>query len=154
MAVIKGLVALPALGTLTQTLVDTNISADSRYGWQIEGFKGTYLSENATGVETPEAFRIDLTLSTKATVITTPDDEDEIARVDWDLFYSAAGMASIGLAKQAVVLEPRLTVQPILYVTGYCPVGLASVSNLYFEISYSVVKLTDVELLRLLIGGA
>jgi hypothetical protein len=154
MAVVKGNVILQAAGTIVQSIVDTNISGDSKFGWMIEGFKGTMLSAGVGGVEVPEAYRTDLTLSTQATTITTPDDEDEIARVSWGLTYSAAGLADFEPSKLGVLLEPRLTVQPLLYVSAVSAVALTSVNTFYYEIRYSVVKLTDVELLRLLIGGA
>jgi len=51
------------------------------------------------------------------------------------------------------MLEPRLTVQPTLYISVKGSTTIGSITDIYYELSYQVVKLGDVELLRLLVGG-
>lgn len=155
MATTRGVVVLPAAGTFTQGTIDTNISADSKFGWLVTGFRSILLSRDATGTEVPESHRIDSILSTKVTSITTPDEDEELARVSWALSFStAAGFANFEPQKLAPMAEPRLTVQPTLYVGVKGSVTVGAISDIYYEVSYEIVKLTDVELLRLLVGGA
>jgi len=154
MALVKGVAVLPALGTLTSVSIDTNITADSKSGWEITGFKAHLRSRDATGIEYLEAMVIDAKLATVATV-TLPDSDDEIARVTWGLAWSsAASFTPIPIIQRADMTESRLTVQPLIYVNVVNTVGIVAITDIYYEFSYDVVKLTDVELLRLLIGGA
>lgn len=152
---LKGVVALPAAGTLTQAIIDTNITADSLSGWGIVGFRGYMRSRDATGVEVPESNVIDLILSTQATTITLPMDIEEIARVSWAMAFStAAGFEEVQLSKESIMSDMRLTVQPQLYVTAKGSTTVGAITDLYYEIDYEPVKLGAVELLRLLVGGA
>lgn len=154
MATTRGVVVLPAAGTFTQATIDTNINADSKFGWMITGLKGVLKSRDATGVEVPESNDIDLILSTRVTTITTPDETEEIARVNWAIALSTAvGIATPELQKLAPIAEPRLTVQPNLYVGVKGSATVGAITDIYFEISYEIVKLSDMELLRLLVGG-
>lgn len=154
MATLRGVVVLTAAGTFIQDTIDTNIATDSTIGWEITGFKATFRSRDATGVEVPESSIIDCILSTRVTTETTPDETEEIARVSLAMALStAASISSIEVNKQAIILEPRLTVQPNLYVGASCSVALAAITDIYYEIQYEPVKLNNNELLRLLIGG-
>lgn len=154
MAIEKGVVVLPAAGTFTQAVFDTNITAESKYGLEITGFKAYMRSRDATGIEVPESNLIECILATQITTITTPDETEEIARVGWGLrFSTAASMAETEPEKVAFMLEPRLTVQPTLYIGVKGSVTIGAITDIYYEISYSIVKLSDIELLRLLVGG-
>lgn len=155
MTTARGVVVLPAAGTFTQATIDTNISADSRFGMEITGFKAYMRSRDATGVEVPESNLIEAILSTRVTTITTPDETVEIARVGWALrFSTAASMAEQEPEKQAIMLMSRLTVQPNLYVGVKGSTTVGAITDIYYEFSYEIVKLSDVELLRLLVGGS
>lgn len=154
MATEKGVVVLPAAGTFTQAVFDTNITSDSKFGLEVTGFRAYMRSRDATGIEVPESNLIECILSTRVTTITTPDEPEEIARVGWGLrFSTAASMAESEPTKVAVMLEPRLTVQPTLYISVKGSTTIGSITDIYYELSYQVVKLGDVELLRLLVGG-
>jgi len=154
MAIKKGVVVLPAAGTFTQDVFDTNISADSKFGYAITGFSAYMRSRDATGVEVPESNLIECILSTQVTTITTPDNDEEIARVGWVLAFStAAGFAVLKPNGVADLLEPRLTVQPNLYIGVKGSVTVGAITDIYYQVSYDIVKLTDIELLRLLVGG-
>lgn len=154
MATERGVVVLPAAGTFTQGTFETNITSESKYGIQVTGFKAYMRSRDATGVEVPESNLIECILSTRITTITTPDETEEIARVGWGLrFSTAASMTETEPAKSAILLEPRLTVQPTLYIGVKGSVAIGAITDIYYEISYDTIKLGDVELLRLLVGG-
>lgn len=154
MATERGVVVLPAAGTFTQVTFDTNISSDSKFGINVTGFKGQIRSRDATGVEVPESNMIELILATRITTITTPDEPEELARIAWSLgFSTAAGFASIEAIKEAKMLEPRLTVQPALYIGVKGSATIGAITDIYYEFSYEIVKLSDIELLRLLVGG-
>lgn len=154
MGQLKGVVVLPVDGGLTQVIIDTNITADSTTGWEITGFRGWMRSRNNLGVEIPESNVIDLILSTQPAIVTVPSDVEEIARVSWALaFSSGVGFTSTELNKASTLGEPRLTVQPLLYVSAQGSTTIGSITDLYYEIDYQQVKLGAVELLRLLVGG-
>lgn len=154
MAVEKGVVVLPAAGTFTQNTFDTNISSDSKFGMEITGFKAYVRSRDATGIEVPESNLIECILSTRITTITTPDEPEEIARVGWGLSFStASGFAVSTPEKSVILLEPRLTVQPTIYIGVKGSTTIGAITDIYYEFSYNIVKLADIELLRLLVGG-
>lgn len=154
MATARGVVVLAAAGTFIQTVLDTNINADSKYGWAITGFRGILKSRDATGVEVPESNDIDLILSTRITTITTPDETEELARINWAVAFSTAVAFSIPeLQKTAPIAEPRLTVQPNLYIGAKGSTAIGAITDIYYEVTYDIIKLSDMEVLRLLVGG-
>jgi len=152
MALVKGSVTMSAANTLTVATIDTNLLVDGKTGWEIRGFLG-YAS--TLEVQVLADIEASLVLATIPT-ITTMDMEDEVARCAWQIMVTGAVDAAIYVPdgiKQAVMIQPRVTVQPQIYVqavtTGYTNPG-----TFYWMLEYEPVKLTDIELLRLLVGGA
>jgi hypothetical protein len=79
----------------------------------------------------------------------------EIARVNWAI-ANTAGVAvafPVDQIKQDVLIEPRITAQPLLYM-GVSSATTGAANTVHWEIEYNIVKLSDVETLRLLVGGA
>lgn len=147
----KGVVTQGGADTFTAATILTGLTVDGKSGWQINGFKAFW----SNGYQAAAADAIsNCVLATLATV-TLPNSDDEIARVSWGV-QNTAGVAvafNFDPIKKADITEPRVTVQSDLYVhANTTTTGLTNV--FYYEISYDIVKLTDLEVLRLMVGGA
>jgi hypothetical protein len=151
MTTIKGTITQGGANTYTSSSIDTNITVDGRTGWEIKAFRGFYSNFN---LQVAADIAQNLILATIATV-TTLDQKDEITRVAWQaggtLFTDAFGVMEP--MKAAVFSGSRLTVQPFLYVNS-SSTGQSAAGIMYWELDYELVKLTDIEVLRLLQGGA
>lgn len=138
--------------TFTQVAIDTNLTADGKSAWQFTRL--TAFWENGYTAAAADQ-TISAILSTQVTTVTTPVDAEEIARVNWSI-ANTAGVAvayPLDLIKEVSIPTDRITVQPIVYASvSSVTTGLANV--VYFELEYEVVKLSDIEVLRLLLGGA
>jgi hypothetical protein len=136
--------------TFIATSIDTNLTADGKSGWEIKAVRA-YYSNGETGAAADAD--VNLIVAVQATV-TTFDQDEEIARLNWAV-ANTAGVAvayPLELIKSQQLFAPRITVQPLVYVqVSSTASGLANV--IYWEIFYEIVKLTDIEVLRLLQGG-
>jgi hypothetical protein len=151
MALYRGVLTQGGADTFTAAQILTGLTVDSKAGWQINGFK-VFWSNGYLGAA--QDAMANCVLSTLATV-TTPNQEDEIARVTWGIQNTAGVAVAMGIEpiKQALVTEPRVTVQSDLYVHGSTvTTGLTNI--FYFEISYDIIKMSELEVMRLMIGGA
>lgn len=151
MALYKGVVTQGGADTFTAATILTGLTADGKSGWEITGFKAFW----ANGYTAAAADAIcNAVLATIATA-TLPNSDDEICRAAWAVQNTAGVAVAMNFepVKRADLTENRVTVQPDLYVhANSATTGLTNV--LYYEISYEIVKLTDLEVLRLLVGGA
>lgn len=152
MSILRGVTTQSGADTFTQTAIDTNLTADGKAGWEIISFRafwpGFYLLAAAD-------MTLSAILATQPTVVTTLNQAAEIARVNWAL-ANTAGVAvafQVDQMKQDILIEPRITAQPLLYV-GISSATTGGTNVVYWEIEYNIVKLSDVETLRLLVGGA
>lgn len=152
MTTIKGTITQSGTNTYTSSTIDTNLTAEGKTGWEIKAFRGFYSNfyiQNAA-----DLFQ-NLILATIAT-LTTWDQDDEICRCAWQAggtLFTDAWSASIEPIKTAQFSGSRLTVQPQLYVNSSAT-GQSAAGVMYWEMDYEIVKLTDLEVLRLLQGGA
>lgn len=146
----RGVVTQGGADTFTAVSIDTNLTADGKSGWEIVAFSG-YWSNAETGAAADSD--ASLILATQATV-TTFDQDEEIYRLQWGV-ANTGGVAvayPVNQVKRELLIAPRLTVQPNLYVQASTALtGLTCV--FYYEFHYNIVKLTDLEVLRLLQGG-
>lgn len=146
----KGLTTQGGADTFVATAIDTNLTADGKAGWEIIAVSAYYTNgETAAAADSD----VSLILATQATV-TTFDMDEEIYRLNWAV-ANTGGVAvayPVPLVKRELLIEPRLTVQPIIYVQVSSTLsGLANA--VAWEFHYNIVKLTDLEVLRLLQGG-
>lgn len=146
-----GVITQSGADTFTAVSIDTNIAVDGKSGWEIVAFSGYWSQGEAVAAADWDA---NLILATQATATVFSDDE-EIYRLQWGL-QNTGGVAvavPVSQVKRELLLYPRLTVQPALYV--HASTQLTGAANVfYYEISYEIVKLSDIEVLRLLQGGA
>jgi hypothetical protein len=149
--ILKGLVTQTGADTYTSSQLLTGLTVDGKSGWEITGFKA-YFANGYTAAATDAI--MSLSLATIATA-TTPASENEIARIAWAV-QNTAGVAvafNFEPAKKADMTESRITVQSDLYINcASTTTGLAC--NVYYEIAFNIIKLSDIEVLRLAVGGA
>lgn len=149
--IMKGQMTQTGVDTYTSLQVLTGLTVDGKSGWEITGFK-VYFANGYQAAATDAI--MSTSLATVATA-TTPASENEIARVAWAV-QNTAGVAvafNFEPSKKADLTEPRVTVQSDLYVNcASTTTGLTC--NLFYEIAFNIVKLTDLEVLRLAVGGA
>jgi hypothetical protein len=152
MGIIRVAVTQGGADTLTQVAIPTSLTADGRMGWLIKRLTAMW-SNGYTSVAADQ--KMSAILSTKPTTATIPTDSEELARVVYAV-SNTAGVAvayTMELQKTTLAAADRVTVQPYLYATVESA-GTALANLVYFEIEYEDVKMTDLEVLRLLVGGA
>jgi len=146
----RGLSTQGGADTFVATSIDTNLTADGKSGWEIVALSA-YYTNGETGAAADSD--VNLIVATQAT-LTTFDQDEEIYRINWAI-ANTAGIAvayPLELVKREVFIQPRLTVQPIIYVQVSST--LSGLTNaIAWELHYNIVKLTDIEVLRLLQGG-
>ena len=149
--IIKGSVTQGGADTFTAATILTGLTVEGKSGWLIKALKA-FWSNGYTAAAAD--YLATCVLATIATV-TNSNADDEIARVSWGV-QNTAGVAvafNFEPSKLAYILEPRLTVQSDLYIhANSTGTGLGNI--MYYEVEYEIVKLTDIEVLRLMVGGA
>lgn len=151
MATLKGTLTQGGADTFTAGQILTGLTADGKSGWEITGFKA-FWSNGYTAAAADAIFNAVLaTINT----VTLPNSDDEICRASWGV-QNTAGVAvamTFEPMKKADLTETRVTVQPDIYVhANSTGTGLTNV--IYYELSYEIIKLSDIEVLRLMVGGA
>jgi len=148
---VKGVITQGGADTFTSVQVLTGLTADGKAGWDIKGFR-VFWSNGYTAVAGDAI--LNGVLATIPTV-TLPNNDAEILRVSWGV-QNTAGVAvafNFEPIKSIEQIDGRVTAQPDLYVhANSTGTGLTNV--LYYQIDYEIVKLSDLEVLRLLVGGA
>jgi len=131
--------------------IDTQLTSDGKTGWQITRMQAYW--ENGYTADAADQ-TLSAILCTQPSV-PVPTDAEELARLNWAV-SNTAGVAvtyPMDLIKETMAAADRVTVQPTLYAI-VASTGTALANLVYFEIEYVEVKLSDVEVLRLLLGGA
>ena len=137
--------------TTSSATIETGIVADSKSGILITGFDVHWV--NGSGVAAADyEVRAQLNTVSGALAFSSVDQVDQIC---WGLQNTAGVAVAVPYepTKQIVLTEPRLTVQPNIYFT-LSSTGTAQANQATVRVYYEIVKLTDIELLRLLVGGA
>lgn len=141
------------IDVLTYVAIDTNLSADGKAAWSIKGLRG-YFQNGYTANPA-----LDWTVS--AIIGTTNDDPDFgdpqiMDFLNWSsrsLGASLVGFEMFEAVQEHVPMEERITVQPIIYLSAKS-INTGQANTLIMQVFYDVVKLSDLEVLRLLAGGA
>lgn len=151
MPVTKKLVTQSGNDIFTSVAIPTGLTVDGKSGWAIQAMEAYW----ADGASIAAG---DWYLNAKLATISTStsfQDDDEIARLDW-------GLQNTGGVAVAVPYEPfrgislaeaRVTVSENLYVSVESS-GTSNANDVVFRIYYEIVKLSEIEVLRLRQGGA
>lgn len=146
-----GSVGQTGADTFTVASIDTGVTIDSKSGLSIIAFEAYW--ENAEAVAATD-WELNVTVTTTS-ASPTFQSADEIGRVSWGMQNTAGVAIAIGYepVKTLMLIEPRLTVQPIIYI-GCLSQITGQANTIRFRLYYEVVKLSEMELMRLLVGGA
>ena len=123
---------------------------DGKSGYQFNGLE--VYSTNGNTIAAVD-FVLNAELQVQSTVALFTDDE-LIARIGWGV-QNTAGVAvalPFETRKELSLFEPRVTVQPLIYV-GISSSGTAIANVIDFRVYYEVIKMTELDYLRLLAGG-
>lgn len=148
---IKQLVTQTGNDTDTYVSIDTNLTAEGKSGWQINAVEAYWVDVQAVAAGD---YKVEAIVNTTGTTTTAASD-DELARLEWAL-QNTGGVAvafPVETNRQIILFEPRITVQPEIFV-GVESVSTSQANDVIFIIYYEIVKLSDLEVLRLLAGGA
>ena len=130
----------------------TLLTVDGKQGWKIVHVAAHFVSANFVSplVDTV----IDFQLNTE-TGIQGFADADNICNLNWRISGIAASTSAFQLATKQEWSSDigRLTVQPILFMALYTE-GLTAAAYVNVEVEYELVRLSDMEVMRLLQGGA
>jgi len=145
------LVSQSGADTFTSASISTGLTADGKAGWNVIAIEAYW----ADAASVPAA---DWSLSAVCQTVATATlfgEDDEVARVSWGV-QNTAGVAvayQYEPYKASILFEPRVTVQPTIYF-GVASSNTGQSNNLICVVYYEIVKLSDIEVLRLLAGGA
>ena len=151
MALLRLSVTQSGVDTQTDASIDTNLSVDGKTGWSITGMRAIWTNGQsaAAGDQT-----VMVSLNTEVGGFAETDSEN-IAVARW-MAQNTGGVAvcyPIYPVVDDFLLEARVTVQPNLFVSVDSGATGIAVSAIVI-IQYEIVKLSDIEVLRLLAGGA
>jgi len=151
MAVAKLLVTQGGADTFTAGEIDTNLTIDGKVGWNIKAIEAYWADGAAVAAGDWSLSAAVSTVSTQTSFV----DDDEIARVSWGVQNTAGVAVTVPYSPLMGygLMEDRVTVQPIIY----CQVqssGTSQANDVVFRVYYEIVKLTDIEVMRMLVGGA
>lgn len=140
--------------TSASTTIDTGLTVDGKVGVEIYAMEMYWTNGETAAAGDIEAFGAITTTST-APAAASFISPDEIGRISWGLQNTGGVAVAVPYEpiKQTLFLERRVTVQPLLYfhvVTS----ATGQANQMYVRVFYDIVKLTDLEVMRLLVGGA
>jgi len=137
----------------SEVAIPTYLTVDGKQGWSIIGVD-LNVAGLGTIVPATASSQILVELNTE-TGIQNWEDPDNVIYHQLQFRGIAASTSAIQLFGDASIrlLEPRVTVQPNLYL-NISSNGLTAVATVYMSVVYEVVKLTDMEVMRMLQGGA
>lgn len=136
--------------TATASQIETGITVDGKVGWEIIGMQCYWTNGEAVAAAD---YELQIGVRTDATGLNFAD-LDEIIRTTWAVQNTAGVAVALPLEnmKEIILLEPRVTVAPILYVRAESA-NTAQANNIITRLYYNIIKLTDLEVLRLSQAG-
>lgn len=137
--------------TYTFGTIATGLIADGKSGWQINRIEAFWVNGKTVAAADYEISAIITTTGTS----TTFGNDDELVRTSWGLQNTAGVAVAVPYEPLKVfdLFEPRVTVQPYIY-PAVVSSGTAQTNIMVISMFYDIVKLSDLEVLRLLAGGA
>ena len=150
MAAIRQLVTQSGADTFTAVALSLP-ALDGKSGYQINGIRAYWVDGAAVAAAD---YSLVATVQVASTELTFADDE-WIEGVAWGLQNTAGTAVAVTFEpmKEHMLEEPRLTVQPNIYV-AVGSTGTSQANDVIIEVFYETSKLSELEYLRLLAGGA
>lgn len=137
--------------TSASVAIDTGLTVDMKTGIQVIGMEVVWVNGEPAAAGDIEVIAGLTTTSSAPSFISA----DEICRLEWGVQNTGGVAVAVPYEpfKQLIMIEPRVTVQPILYFWAVSQ-NTGQANNLQARIYYETVKLTDLEVMRLLVGGS
>lgn len=150
MASIRTLVTQSGADTFTSSALALP-ALDGKSGYQINGIRAYWVDGAAVAAADHS---LTATVQVASSALTFADDE-WIDGVAWGLQNTAGSAVAVAYEpmKEHMLEEPRLTVQPSIYV-AVGSAGTSQANDVIVEVFYETSKLSELEYLRLLAGGA
>ena len=135
------------------TAIPTLLTVDGRTGWSLTCLRTVWRNGNSVA-STIAASSLTAQLATEDTFQTFTD-PDMVAMNRYATHGIAASTSAYTFSgyMEYVMMENRLTVEPYLYAIVNST-ATAQLNVVQFEFQYELVKLTDLEVMRMLQGGA
>lgn len=153
MSSIKQTLVQTASNATTSVEIATGLTVDGKAGWSITGMRFSLPNLSAGHVATVDCnVFIQVNTETGNQVFV---DKDSIFNQCLQFSGIAASTTSLQVFGDGTVVLPlpRVTVQPTIYLTVISN-GMAVPLQADIELYYEIVKLSDLEVMRLLQGGA
>jgi hypothetical protein len=148
----KATVTQSGINVLTSVPILTGLTVDGKSGWNIKRVRFNFVGPNAVSpvVDTGIILQLNTEIGDQAFT-----DNDSIVHETISISGVAASTSAFNLPDPRVWISDigRVTVQPILYLTLVSN-GLIAAGVVNVEIEYEIIRLTDLEVMRLLQGGA
>jgi len=153
MSYIKKSLAQTGANATTELAIPTLLTVDGKAGWSILGMD-IYVSGLGAAVNAVADGQCLIELNTEATP-QSYDDPDNIIFHQFQFSGITASTTALQVfgGEQVRLILPRLTVQPTLYL-NISSSGLLTAVTANIQIVYEIVKLSDIEVMRLMQGGA
>jgi hypothetical protein len=150
---LKQLLNQTVINTPIELAIPTDITVDGRTAWSVVGMNYNVRRLNAA-VPNVSNSTVTVELNTE-TGDQTFTDKDSIIFDQLQFHGIAASTSSfyVPSGKSITLINPRITAQPDLYLRLDTS-NLTATVELSVEIVYELVKVTDLEMMRLLQGGA
>lgn len=147
---IRTLVTQSGNDTFTSTVLALP-DLDGKSGYQINGIRARWLDGAAVAAADWSLTAMIITQSTEPLFT----DDEFVDAVAWGCQNTAGAAVLVPYDpfKEHMLEEPRLTVQPDIYV-AVASSNTAQANDVVIEVFYETVKLSELEYLRLLAGGA
>lgn len=138
--------------TSTRVEIDTDLAVDGRAGWQIRGIR--VLWEDCVSVAAADWF-LSFVLTTTNADPSYAAWDDVIAGVYWGLQNTAAVAVAVPVepVKTHMLDEPRVIAADTIYA-GIISTATGATNQGIIEVFYDIVKLSDLEVLRLRAAGS
>ena len=151
MATIRERVTQAVIDTTISVELETAITVDGKAGWQIN--EVGFLWDNSLFAVAGD-YSVAAYLATETGAI-VPEQPEVIAVSSWAAQDTGGVAVILGVEpfKLAPLFEPRITVQPSIFFT-LASFGTGIANSGVFYVNYEIVKLSDLEVMRLLAGGA
>lgn len=151
MAKVRKLITQTGNDVFTSVGIETGLTVDGKAAWNILGFKAYWV--DGAGVAAAD-WSLDALVLSDGNNHTFIDDE-WIANISWGVQNTGGVAVAVQYEpfKTMTLEEERITVQPNIYL-GIRSALTGQANDVIFELQYEIVKITDLEVLRLLAGGA
>lgn len=124
---------------------------DGKSGYEIVGMRAFWSGAQAAAAADHV---LNVVIQTSGTAVKVPTDAEYIDAVSWGQMNTAGVAVTLNYEpyKEHVLLAERVTVQDVYAAVASTTTGLTN--TVYVSLYYRVVKLSELEYLRLLAGGA